>query len=171
LATLGADAPVRTLADLIAFNDVHAAAEMPFFGQELLLMAEAKGALTDATYVQALERNHRLSRTEGIDAVFAEHRLDALVMPTGSPPTKIDLVNGGHYIGGSSRPAALAGYPALTVPAGFAFGLPVGLTFMGTAFSEATLIKLAYAYEQASKERRPPRYAPPAVLPPAPPAV
>ena len=166
LAGLGPDAPVRTLADLIAFNDAHAAAEMPFFGQEMFIMAEAKGPLTDPVYREALARNHELSRRDGIDAVMDEHRLDALVMPTGSPATKIDLVNGGHYTGGSSRPAALAGYPAITVPAGFVFGLPVGITFMGRAYSEPTLIRLAYAYEQASKARRPPRYAPPAVLPP-----
>jgi amidase len=167
----GVDAPtgVRTLADLIAFNEEHADREMPFFGQELFVMAEEKGPLTDPAYREALEKNHRLSREEGIDAVLDAHNLDALMMPTGSPPAKIDLVNGGRNLGGSSRPAALAGYPALTVPAGFAFGLPVGITFMGTAFSEPTLLKLAYAFECATQARKPPTYAPAGVLPPAPP--
>jgi amidase len=167
----GVDAPtgVRTLADLIAFNEQHADQEMPFFGQELFLMAEEKGPLTEPAYREALARNHRLSRQEGIDAVLSAHHLDALMMPTGSPPTKIDLVNGGHHLGGSSRPAAMAGYPAISVPAGFAFGLPVGITFMGSAFSEPTLLKLAYAFECATKARKPPTYAPPAVPPPEPP--
>ncbi len=169
LATLGPDAPVRTLADLIAFNEQHAKQEMPFFNQELFLMAEEKGPLTDPDYLAALERNHRLSRREGIDAVMERFGLDALVMPTTNPPTKVDLVNGERSAGSSSRPTALAGYPAITVPAGQAFGLPVGITFMGRAFSEPILIKLAYAYEQATQARRPPRYAPPAVLPPDPP--
>ncbi len=170
LAGLGPDAPVRTLAELIAFNERHAAREMSFFGQELFLMAEAKGPLTDPTYRDALARNHWLSRQEGLDAVMDAHALDALVMPTTSPPPKTDLVNGGRSIGGSSRPAALAGYPAISVPAGHAFGLPVGITFMGRAFGEPTLIRVAFAFEQATKARRPPRYTPPAVLPPDPPS-
>jgi amidase len=167
----GVDAPsgVGTLADLIAFNEEHADREMPFFGQELFHMAQAKGPLTEPVYRDSLARNHRLSRQEGIDAALTANDLDALLMPTGSPPTKIDLVNGGRNLGGSSRPAALAGYPAITVPAGFAFGLPVGITFMGRAFSEPTLLKLAYAFECATQTRRPPTYAPPGVLPPAPP--
>jgi amidase len=169
LASVKAPTGVRTLADVIAFNEEHADREMPFFGQELFVMAEEKGPLTEAAYRDALARNHRLSRQEGIDAVLTAHRLDALMMPTANPPTKIDLVNGGHNLGGSSRPAALAGYPAISVPAGFAFGLPVGITFMGRAFSELTLLKLAYAFECATKARKPPTYAPPAVLPPAPP--
>ncbi|MDP9368596.1 MAG: amidase [Chloroflexota bacterium] len=169
LGALGPEAPVRTLTDLIAFNETHAEREMPFFGQELLLMAEEKGPLTDPAYLAALERNYRLSRREGIDAVMEQFHLDALVMPTTNPAAKTDLVNGGRSAGSSSRPAALAGYPAITVPAGQAFGLPVGITFMGRAFSEPTLIKLAYAFEQSTQARRPPRYAPPGVLPPDPP--
>jgi amidase len=160
---------IASLADLIAFNEEHAAREMPYFGQELFVMAEAKGPLTEQAYLDALERNRRLSRQEGIDAALDEHGLDALMMPSSNPPTKIDLVNGSRIMGGSSRPAALAGYPAITVPAGFAFGLPVGITFMTRAFGESTLIKLAYAFEHATKARRSPTFAPASVLPPAPP--
>ena len=166
LAALGPNAPVRDLAELIDFNDRHADQEMPFFNQELFQMAQEKGPLTDPEYVNALERNQRLSREEGIDAVLKEHRLDALVLPTGRPPSKIDLVNGHMGGGGASRPAALAGYPVITVPAGYALGLPVGLSFIGTALSEATLLKFAYAFEQATKVRKPPTYAPPSIYPP-----
>jgi amidase len=157
-AGLGHDAPVRTLEDLIAFNVAHAAEEMPYFGQELFEKAQEKGPLTDAAYLEALEENRRLSRQRGIDAVMDEHQLDALVMPSGSPAWKIDLITGDHHTGGSSQPAALAGYPAITVPAGDVLGLPVGLTFMGRAFSEPKLIGLAYAYEQASRLRQVPRF-------------
>jgi amidase len=170
LASLGPESPVRTLADLIDFNERHADLEMPFFGQELFHMAQEKGPLTDPEYVAALAENHRLSRQDGIDAVLAEHRLDALVMPTGTPPVKIDLVNGQPHHGGASRPAALAGYPVITVPAGFAMGLPVGISFIGTALSEPTLLKFAFAFEQATKARRSPGYAPPSVYPPDPPS-
>lgn len=166
LASLGPTSPVRDLADLIAFNERHADEEMPFFGQELFDMAREKGPLTTPEYLGALERNQRLSRQEGIDAVLAEHRLDALVMPTSRPPSKIDLVNGQSGGGGASRPAALAGYPIITVPAGYALGLPVGLSFIGPALSEPTLFRLAYAFEQATLARRTPGYAPPAVYPP-----
>jgi amidase len=153
------DVPIRTLADAIAFNDTHRDVEMPYFGQEIFHMAEAKGPLTEAEYVKALENNRKLSR-EGIDGVLATHRLDAIVMPTGSPAWPTDLVNGDHFVGGSSTAAAVAGYPNITVPMGFAFGLPVGLSFVGTAWSEGALLKLAYAYEQGTKHRRPPAFAP-----------
>ena len=149
---------VRTLAQLIEFNAAHAEGELRYFGQEIFLLAEAKGPLTERAYLDALERSHRLSRSEGLDAIMDQHQLDALVAPTGSPAWPIDLVNGDHYLGGSSSPAAMAGYPLITVPAGYSFGLPVGITFMGRAFSEPILIKLAYAFEQASRARRPPQF-------------
>lgn len=152
------DSPVRTLADIIAFNNAHAEEELKYFGQELFLKAQESTALDDPAYLAALEENHHLSRQEGIDAIMDEYQLDALVMPTVTPPWSIDLVDGDHYQGSSSQPAALAGYPAINVLAGYTFELPVGITFMGRAFSEPTLIKLAYAFEQGTKVRRTPRY-------------
>jgi amidase len=163
LADLGPGAPVHTLADLIAFNEANREREMPYFGQEIFTMAEAKGPLSDDAYVEAAARCRRLARTEGLDAVLAEHRLDALLAPTGGPPWTTDLVNGDHYLGGSSSPAAVAGYPSLTVPVGYAFGLPVGMSLIGKPWDEGTLIRLAHAYEQATRLRRPPRFAPTAV--------
>src|SRR5690606_9852664 len=164
LASLGPGAPVRTLADVIEFNERNRAREMPFFGQEIFHMAQEKGPLTEKEYLDALAKNHRLSRAEGIDAVLRGHRLDALVAATGSPPWTIDLVNGDHFLGASSQPAAVAGYPSITIPAGYVFGLPVGISFIGTAWSEPTLIKLAYALEQTLQARRPPRFLPTAEL-------
>jgi amidase len=158
LAALGPAAEVHSLAELIAFNEAHAAEEMPYFGQELLLQAQAKGPLSEPAYLAALEENRRLARAEGIDAVMDSLQLDALFAPTGSPPWKIDLLDGDHGLGGSSQAAALAGYPVITVPAGDAFGLPVGVSFIGRAYGEATLIRLAYAFEQATKARRVPSY-------------
>ena len=152
--------PLRSLADIIEFNNAHAGEELSYFGQEILLMAQETGSLSNPDYLSALDENHRLSRKEGIDAVMDTYKLDALVMPTTSPPWRIDLVNGDHEMGSSSQPAALAGYPAISVPAGYVFDLPVGITFMGRAFSEPTLIKLAYAFEQATKVRHSPRYLP-----------
>lgn len=159
LAALGPDAPIASLADLIAFDEAHRDKELPYFGHEILLMAEAKGPLTEEAYTTALAECRTMAREQGIDAVLREHRLDALVMPTTSPAWKIDLINGDFSAGGSSQPAALAGYPAVSVPMGNAFGLPVGLTFMGTAFAEARLIALAYAFEQAVQGRSAPTYA------------
>jgi amidase len=147
---------VHSLADVIAFNDANRAREMPYFGQELMLEAQKKGPLTDKAYREALARNARLSRKEGIDAVMDRLHLDALVAPTLSPAWTIDLVNGDHFVGASTTPAAVAGYPSITVPAGYAFGLPVGLSFIGSRWSEAQLIKYAYAYEHASTPRRSP---------------
>jgi amidase len=158
LGALGPSARVHSLEDLIAFNEANRSREMPFFGQELLVQAQKKGPLTDKAYRDALAMNVRLSRKEGIDAVIDGLRLDALVAPTGSPAWRTDLVNGDHFTGSSSTPAAVAGYPAITVPAGYAFGLPVGISFIGRAWSEALLIKLAYAYEQGTKHRRPPTF-------------
>ena len=158
LGALGPSARVHSLADVIAFNEANRAREMPFFGQELMLRAQQKGPLTDKAYRDALARNSRLSRKEGLDAVFETLHLDALVAPTGNPPWLTDLVNGDHFVGSSSTPAAVAGYPTITIPAGYAYGLPVGISFIGRAWSEALLIKFAYAYEQATKHRRPPAF-------------
>jgi len=158
LSDLGPGAPVHTLADVIAFNEDHAEREMPYFGQDIMEQAEAKGPLTEAAYTKALEKNHRLTRAEGIDKVMDEHRLDALVAPTSGPPWVIDLVNGDAGGGSFTSPAAVAGYPHITVPAGYTFGLPVGFSFVGRAWTEPTLLRLAYAFEQATKVRRAPTY-------------
>jgi amidase len=151
--------PIQTLADAIAFNTEHADVELKWFLQEWFELAEAE-IFTEEQYLAALERGPRMAGPEGIDAVLQAHELDALVAPTGSPSWPIDLVNGDHFLGASSWPAAMAGYPLINVPAGYAFGLPVGITFMGTAWSEPALIKLAYAFEQATQHRRPPEYLP-----------
>lgn len=158
LATLGASSTVRTLEDLIAFNEREKAREMPFFGQEIFHLAQEKGPLSTRAYRDALARCQRLSRRQGIDALIAKHRLDAILAPTGGPAWTTDHINGDHFSGGSSSPAAVAGYPAVTLPAGHVFGLPVGISFFGAAWSEAKLIRIAFAYEQASKHRRPPEF-------------
>jgi amidase len=155
---------VRSLEEIIDFNERNREKEMPYFGQEILVMAQGKGPLTSKPYLAALRKNHRLARTLGIDAVVTKHRLDAIVAPTGGPPWTTDCVNGDHFSGGSSTPAAVAGYPNITVPAGYVFGLPVGISFFGRAYSEPALIKIAYAYEQATKHRRPPCFLPTADL-------
>lgn len=160
LASLGPRARVRTLKDVIDFNERNREKEMPFFGQEIMLMAQKKGPLTERKYRAALAANHRLSRTQGIDAVMERHRLDALIAPTGSPAWPTDLINGDHYIGASSTPAAVAGYPNIQVPAGHVHGLPVGISFFGRAWSEPVLLRFAYSYEQATKHRRPPQFLP-----------
>lgn len=150
-------ARVRTLADIIRFNDENREREMPYFGQEIFLRAEAKGALSDPAYRTARAQCRRLSRTLGIDATMNKHRLDCIVAPTGSPAWTTDLVNGDHFTGGSSSPAAIAGYPNVSVPAGFAFGLPVGISFFGRAYSEPVLLRAAYAFEQTTRHRRAPQ--------------
>jgi amidase len=158
LASLGEGARVKSLKEAIAFNEANRDREMPFFGQELFVRAEAKGPLTSPDYLGALGRIRQATRKNGIDAVMSAHRLDALVAPTSGPPALTDLVNGDYGPGGASSIPAIAGYPHITVPAGFAFGLPVGLSIFGRAWSETTLIRIAYAYEQATKHRRPPRF-------------
>jgi len=164
LARLGPEASVHTLKEIIEYNERNASTEMPYFGQETFLKAEAKGLLTSKEYVDALRKNHRLARKEGIDAVMDKFKLDALMAPTDGPAWLTDLVDGDHFIGGSSTAAAVAGYPSITVPAGFVFGLPVGVSFFGRAWSEPKLLAIAYAFEQASHRRKPPRYLPTADL-------
>lgn len=160
LASLGPRAPVKSLAEIIAFNSNNKSKEMQWFGQEIMLQAQKKGPLTSKKYRDALARNLRMSRKEGIDAVMDRHRLDAIVAPTGSPAWPTDLINGDHFTGASSTPAAVAGYPNINVPAGFVSGLPVGISFFGRAWSEPKLISIAYSYEQATRHRRPPRFLP-----------
>ena len=158
LAQRGSTSKHATLADLIAFNERERLREMPFFGQELFEMAEKKGPLTSDEYRRALETCRRLSRAEGIDAALAQHRLDAIVAPTGDPAWTTDCLNGDHFTGGSSTPAAVAGYPSITVPAGTVFGMPVGISFIGGAWTDATLLRLAYAFERATLARRRPGF-------------
>ena len=158
LAGLAPNVKSRTLADLIRFNEEHRQQEMPYFGQEIFEMAEKKGPLTDAAYKKALAKNHRLARAEGIDATLKKHKVDAVIAPTGGPAWTTDLINGDHYSGGYSSASAVAGYPHITVPAGFVHGLPVGISFFAGAWSEGRLLKFAYAFEQATKARKPPRF-------------
>ena len=158
LAEWAPDAKVRNLADIIAFNEAHKARVMPHFGQEFFVKAEATKGLEDEDYRQALAANRRMSRQEGIDKVLAEHRLDALVAPSGAPAWLTDYVKGDASGGGFTTPAAVAGYPHITVPAGFVHGLPCGISFVGTAWSEPRLIALAYAFEQATRHRRAPTF-------------
>jgi amidase len=160
LKQLGASARVHSLADLIAFNEREKEREMPFFGQEIFEMAQKKGPLTSAAYLKAMRTCRTRSRTQGIDAALSSHRLDAIVAPTGGPAWPIDPVNGDHYLGSSSTPAAVAGYPSITVPAGFVHGLPVGISFISRPWTEAKLLSLAYAFEQATHHRRQPQFVP-----------
>ena len=160
LASLGPGAPVKSLKDIIDFNEKHRDREMPYFGQEIMLQSEARGPLTEKKYLDALAQDQAMSRAQGIDAVMDQNKLDALIAPTGGPAWVTDLINGDHYTGGYSTPSAVAGYPNINVPIGFAFGLPVGLSIFGRAWSEPVLIRIAYAYEQASRMRRPPKFLP-----------
>ncbi len=160
LASLGESAPAKSLKDLIAFNERNADREMPYFGQEIFLRAESKGPLDSREYLEALETCRRLSRREGIDAAMDRHTLDAIFAPTGGPAWPTDPVNGDHYLGGSSTLAAVAGYPAVTVPAGFVHGLPVGVSFFGRAWTEPTLIRIAHAFERTAQARVAPKFQP-----------
>jgi amidase len=152
-------AAVRSLADCIAFNRAHRREQMPYFGQELMEQAQDKGPLTEKAYKDALERNHRLTRKAGIDALMRRHKLDAIVSATAGPAWITDWVNGDRVDSGCASPPAVAGYPHITVPAGFTFGLPLGISFFGQAWSEAKLIRIAYAFEQLRKARSGPKFA------------
>jgi amidase len=158
LAGRGPDVAVHSMADVIRFNAEHAAAVMPYFEQEHMLAAEAKGPLTEEAYLQAHATGRRLAQAEGIDKTLAEHHLDAIVAPSGGPAWLIDYVNGDHVVGGNTTPPAVAGYPSLTVPAGYVWGLPVGLSFFAGAYSEPALLKFAFAFEQATCHRHPPEF-------------
>jgi amidase len=161
LAWLGPESPVKSLAEVIAFNEDHAKEELVHFGQEILMLADLKGPLDRTEYTAALAGSQRQARELGIDAVMAEHQLDALFAPTGGPAWRIDHATGDRSTApGPSSIAAVAGYPHITVPAGYVDGLPVGVSFFGRAWSEPTLVRLAYAYEQATRHRRPPTFAP-----------
>jgi amidase len=164
LASLGPRAPVKSLKEIIDFNEQYRDREMPYFGQDLFIKAQAKGPLTEKAYRDALAKDQRLSRKEGIDFVMDKNKLDALIAPTGGPAWTTDWLNGDHFTGGYSTASAVAGYPHITVPAGYVFGLPVGISFFGRAWSESTLIKFAYSFEQATKARRAPQFLPTAKL-------
>ncbi len=164
LAGRGPDFPMKTLADLIRFNREHADRVMPFFQQEIFELAEQKGPLTEEAYRKALEHCRLKSRDEGIDATLQKFQLDAIVAPTGGPAWKTDRITGDHFLGGSSAAAAVAGYPSITVPAGTVFGLPVGISFIGTAWQERSLIRMAYAFEQTTRARVAPAFLPTATL-------
>ncbi len=161
LDSLGPDAPVKSLKEVIEYNEANADLELSLFGQELLIGSEERGPLSDARYVEALVHSHRLSRAEGIDRVMVAERLDAIVGPTSGPAALLDPLGGrGGSGGGCSTPSAMAGYPNMTLPMGFIFGLPVGISLFGRAWTESTLIRLAYGYEQATKHRQPPKFLP-----------
>lgn len=164
LAAAGPKILVSSLKELIAFNERNRVTEMPFFEQDLFEKAEAKGPLTEKFYLDALAKNHHLARTEGIDAAMDKNKLDAIVAPTAGPSWLTDHIDGDHDTGGTSSLAAVAGYPNIHVPAGFVFGMPVGVSFFGRAWSEPQLIRIAYSFEQATRARKPPRFLPTANL-------
>ena len=154
----------QSLQEIIAFNERNKDREMPYFGQDLFLRAASMGPLTSKEYLDALEANHRLTRQEGIDALMDRYHLDAIAAPTAGPAWINDYATGDHSVGGSSNAAAVAGYPDIAVPAGLVFGLPVGISFFGRAWSEPTLLKIAYGFEQTIKARKPPQFLPGARL-------
>jgi amidase len=156
-AGLGENARVKDLAGLIEFNKADPV-ELRYFDQALLELAQAKGGLEASEYKEALAAMCKAARQDGIDKLMAENNLDALMAPTGSPAWKTDLIDGDHFLGGSSSLAAIAGYPAITVPMGFIDELPVGVSFFGRAWSEPVLLEIAFAYEQGTKHRRPPKF-------------
>jgi amidase len=160
------DFPIRTISDVIAFNREHARKELPWFGQDLFERAEMTGELDEPEYIHMVTEVQKWGRQEGIDALLRDHHLDALVAPTNLPAARIDLVNGDRASGGSSTASAVAGYPIVTLPAGYVAGLPIGISFLGAAYSEPTLIRLAYAFQQATQARREPTYADPGIFPP-----
>ncbi len=160
LAKYSNNPKVKTLKDLIEFNEKNKEKVMPYFSQEIMVMAEEKGPITDKEYIEALENCRKFTREEGIDKVMKEHKLDAIVAPSGGAAWPVDLINGDHFTFGSSSPAAVSGYASITVPAGYVFGLPVGLTFIGGPYHEPTLLKITYAFEQKLKIRQPPKYLP-----------
>jgi len=160
LAKLGPEAPVHTLSDIIEFNENHRDQELRWFGQEEMTTSDAKEPLTDDAYVKALATCRRLARTEGIDTVMADDHLDAIVAPTSTPAHVTDWITGDHGLGDSTTMAAVAGYPSITVPAGLVFGLPVGISFFGLAWSEPKLLRMAFAFEQANQGRQPPQFLP-----------
>jgi amidase len=166
LASLGPDAPCKTLAELIAFNEQNRDREMPWFGQEVFVSCQEKGPLDSPEYLEAVATCRRLATVEGLDRVMEAHKLDALIAPTGDPAFPIDLVNGDHFTGGgTSTFPAVSGYPHITVPAGQVFGLPAGISFFGRAWSEPKLIGLAFAFEQATRHRQAPRFLRTAEIP------
>lgn len=158
LAKRGAN--VKTIHDVIAFNEKNRDTELARFGQDIMIKAAAKGDLHSAAYKLALAKGKRMTQAAGIDAALAKHRLQALVAPTDGIPWLTDYLNGDHFAGGCSTPPAVAGYPHITVPAGYIHGLPLGVSFFGAAWSDGTLIKFAYAFEQATKHRKPPQFLP-----------
>jgi amidase len=156
-AALGEDAPIKSVSELIEFNK-RDSVELKYFDQKILEMAEKKGDLGSVEYKKALATMLKATREDGIDKVMNEYKLDAIIAPTGSPAWKTDKLLGDHYVGGSSSPAAISGYPAITVPMGFVENLPVGITFFGRGWSEPVLLEIAYSYEQGTNHRKPPLY-------------
>ena len=149
----------HSLADLIRYNERERAREMPWFDQDLFEKAQLRGPLTDKVYTKALAKEKSMAGRDGIDAAMRKYKLDALIAPTGGPAWTTDLINGDHFVGGDvTQPPAVAGYPHVTVPAGFVHGLPIGLSFVAGAWSEPKLIGYAYAFEQATHARRAPKF-------------